>query len=194
MKKIKPFIHMLFASALSAFPALASAAEEGGHGEEITFVGDWLPRLVNFAIIAGGLVYLLRKPVRDFFKNRTAEIARSIEESREARERAAQALAEMERKMKELDAETARMLEDARSRGEKDKQALIEEGRKVAQDVQVQVKQGVDIEIQKAKTALAAEAALLSLDLAEGRIKEKIGQTDHERIVKEYIAKVGGRG
>ena len=51
---------------------------------------------------------------------------------------------------------------------EKDKQALIEEGRKVAQDVQAQVKQGIDIELQKAKTTLAAEASLLSLDLAEG--------------------------
>ena len=68
------------------------------------------------------------------------------------------------------------------------------EGRKVAQDVQAQVKQGIDIELQKAKTTLATEASLLSLDLAEGMIKEKIGAKDHERMVKEYIANVGGRG
>jgi F0F1-type ATP synthase membrane subunit b/b' len=58
----------------------------------------------------------------------------------------------------------------------------------------VQVKQGIDIELQKARTSLAVEASLLSLELAEGRIKEKISTTDHERIVKEYISKVGGRG
>ncbi len=193
MKKIKLFIHMLFAPALFALPALASAAEEGGH-EGLTFVGDWLPRLVNFAIIAAVLVYFGRKPIRDFFKARTAEIARSIEESRQARERAAQALAEMERKMKDLEGETARMLDDARSRGEKDKQTLVEEGKKVAADVQAQVKASIDIEVQKARTALAVEAALLSIDLAEGKIKEKIDSKDHERIVKEYISKVGGKG
>ena len=160
---------MVFVSA-----ALASEAEEGAH-EAITFMGDWLPRLVNFAIIAGVVVYFMQKPARDFFKNRTAEIAKSLQESKEARERAVAALSEMERKLKDLEAETARMVADAQSRSEKDKQALIEEGRKVAQDVQVQVKQGIDIELQKAKTMLAAEASLLSLDLAEGMLKEKIG-------------------
>jgi len=115
-------------------------------------------------------------------------------ESKEARERAVAALIELERKIKDFEAETGRMVAEAQARGEKDKQALIEEGKKVAVEVQVQVKQGIDIEVQKARTALAAEAALLSLDLAEGRIKEKINSQDHERIVKEYITKVGGKG
>lgn len=182
------------ALALLTFAAVAPAAEEGGHGNEITFVGDWLPRLFNFAVIAFVIVYFMRKPTRDFFKNRSAEIAKSIEESRQARERAAHALAEMERKMKDLEAETGRMVEEANARGEKDKAALIEEGKKVASDVQVQVKESINIELQKARTSLAAEAALLSIDLAEGTIKEKITKQDHERIVKDYISKVGGKG
>jgi F0F1-type ATP synthase membrane subunit b/b' len=61
-------------------------------------------------------------------------------------------------------------------------------------DIDAQVKQGVDLEVQKAKTALQAEASMLAVDLAEKSIKEKIGPQDHERIVKEYITKVGGRG
>jgi len=191
MKKIMPLFAALF-TILLVSAARASEAEEGAH-EAITFMGDWLPRLVNFAVIAGVVVYFMRKPARDFFKNRSAEIAKALQDSKEARERAVVALAEMESKIKDLEAETARMVADAQSRSEKDKLALIEEGRKVAQDVQVQVKQGIDIELQKAKTTLAAEAALLSLDLAEGMVKEKIGSQDQERIVKEYITKVGGR-
>ena len=99
-----------------------------------------------------------------------------------------------EAKIKELEAETARMVVDAKERGEKDRQALIEEGRKVAAEVQAQVKQGIDIEVQKAKASLAVEASLLSVDLAEGKIKKTISPQDHERIVKEYISKVGGKG
>ena len=183
----------LFFPLLLISVASASEAAEGAH-EAITFMGDWLPRLVNFAIIAGVVVYFMRKPAQDFFKNRSAEIAKALQESKEARERAVAALGDMERKIKDLEAETARMVADAQSRSEKDKLALIEEGRKVAQDVQLQVKQGIDIELQKAKTTLAAEAALLSLDLAEGMVKQKIDGKDHERIVKEYISNVGGRG
>jgi F-type H+-transporting ATPase subunit b len=175
--------------------AAAVFASEGGHGaEEYTFMGDWLPRLVNFAIIVGALVYFLRKPVRDMFKNRTAEIAKAMEESRDARERAVAALAEMERKAREMDAETRAMIADAQVRGEKDKQALIEEGRNIVRDIQAQVKIGADIEVQKAKADLAIEASRLAVDLAEGKIKDTLTSQDHERIVKDYITSVGGRG
>lgn len=196
MKSLKQIISAATCAAGQLLFVASSFAEEAGHGghEEITFMGDWLPRLVNFAVIAAVVIYFMRKPVADFFKNRSAEIEKAMQESKEARERAVAALAEMDRKIKDLEAETGRMVAEAQARGEKDKLALIDEGRKVAADVQEQVKQGIDIEVQKAKTVLAVEAALLSLDLAEGRIKEKISGQDHERIVKEYIGKVGGKG
>jgi F-type H+-transporting ATPase subunit b len=86
------------------------------------------------------------------------------------------------------------MIAEAQARGEKDKQALLEEGKKVVRDIQEQIKTGTDVELQKAKAELAAEAAILAVDLAEGKVKDKINAQDHERIVKEYITKVGGRG
>jgi F-type H+-transporting ATPase subunit b len=185
-------MQLLSAAAVILMNAVAAVASEAGGHEEITFMGDWLPRLVNFAIIAGVVVYFTRKPIRDFFANRSSEIARAMQESREARDRATAALAEMERKVKDLETETNRLIEDARARGEKDKQALVEEGRKMVTDIEAQVKQGVELEVQKARTSLQAEASSLAVDLAEKSIKEKIGPKDHERIVKEYITKVGG--
>jgi len=182
------------AASIIGVAVAATAFASGGGNVEYTFMGDWLPRLVNFAILVGALFYFLRKPVRDMFKNRTAEIAKAMEESREARERAFAALAEMERKAREMDAETRTLIADAQVRGEKDKQALMEEGRKIVRDIQEQVKIGVDIEVQKAKADLATEASRLAVDLAEGKIKDTITSQDHERIVKDYIASVGGRG
>ncbi len=194
MKKLMSILSAVFAVLISSAVYASEAAEaEGGH-EAITFMGDWFPRLVNFAIIAGVVVYFTRKPIRDFFKNRSLEIAKAIQESKEARERAVAALAEMEHKVKDLEAEMNRLIEDARARGEKDKQAIIEEGKKMVSDIDAQVKQGVEVEVQKAVTSLQAEAASLAVDLAEKNIREKIGPKDHERIVKEYITKVGGRG
>ncbi|MDH4163483.1 MAG: ATP synthase F0 subunit B [Nitrospirota bacterium] len=171
----------------------APASSGGGGNAEITFWGDWFPRLVNFAIISIVLVYFLRKPTRDFFKNRTIEIQNSIKQSQEAREQAMKALADMERKVRETEAEARSLVADAQARGEKDKQALVEEGKRLAKDIQEQVKVGIELEVQKAKADLAMEAALLSVELAEGTIKKTISKQDHERIVKEYISKVGGR-
>jgi F-type H+-transporting ATPase subunit b len=193
LKKIIAAAAALAAPCLFAAIAIAEEAAEGGH-ETYTFLGDWLPRLVNFAIIAGVLFYFLRKPTRDFFRNRSEEIAKALRESQEARDKAVAALAEMERKVRELEADTRALIADAQARGEKDKAALLEEGKKVSKDVQDQVKAGIEIEVQKAKADLAVEAAVLAVDLAEGKIKSTIGKQDHERIVKDYISKVGGRG
>jgi F-type H+-transporting ATPase subunit b len=182
-------------SILGVVIAATASASEAAHGaEEYTFMADWLPLLVNFAIIVGLLIYFLRKPVRDMFRNRSESIAKAMEESREARERAVAALADMERKAREMETETRAMIADAQARGEKDRQALIDEGKKIVKDIQEQIKTGTDVEVQKAKAELAAEAAILAVDLAEGAIKSTIGKQDHERIVKEYITNVGGRG
>jgi len=193
-KHISAFFSLAILVVLASVAFAEEAAHGGGHSTEITFWGDWFPRLVNFAIISIILVYFLRKPTRDFFKNRTLEIEQAMRESQAARERAVAALTEMERKVKDVEAETARMIAESRERGEKDKVALIEEGKKLVVEIQAQVKTGIEIELQKAKTELAVEASVLSVDLAEGKLKGAINKQDHERIVKEYIASVGGRG
>jgi F-type H+-transporting ATPase subunit b len=187
-----PFIALFFC-ALYALTAFAEGAGHGNH-EQITFLGDWLPRLINFAVIAVAVYFLARTPVRDFFKNRSVEIARAMQESQEARERAMTDLAEMERKIRDLEVEINKMIADAQARGEKDQSALQEEGKKMVQDIQHQVKQSIDVEVRKAKSSLATEAALLSLDLAEGSIKKNISSKDHTQIIKEYISNVGGKG
>ena len=191
---MRKYIPVFFGVLCTLVAAIAFAEEGAGHEESFTFMKDWLPRLINFGIIAIVVVYFMRTPIRDFFKNRSVEIAKAMQESKEAKERAVAALQEMESKIKDLEAETGRMVAEAQARGEKDKQALIEEGKKMMLEIQDQVKQGVNVEVQKAKAELAIEAALLSIDLAEGKIKEKISGQDHERIVKEYISKVGGKG
>ncbi len=172
--------------------AFAGEASSGAH-EQTSFMADWFPRIVNFAILAAVVVYCLKKPIRQFFKNRSAEIAKAMQESQAARERTLAELAEMEQKMKALEIETERMISEAKGRGEKDKVELVEEGKKLVRDIQSQVQQGIEIEVRKAKNALAVEASLLSIDLAEGRIKDKISSKDHDRIVKEYISEVGGK-
>ncbi len=51
LKKIEPFLYGLSGVLIAS---LAFAEEGAGHGgeEAITFMGDWLPRFFNFAIIA----------------------------------------------------------------------------------------------------------------------------------------------
>jgi hypothetical protein len=52
LKKIIATVSCLAGNLMIAAIAFAQEAEHGGHEEAMTFMGDWLPRLVNFAIIA----------------------------------------------------------------------------------------------------------------------------------------------
>jgi F-type H+-transporting ATPase subunit b len=101
-----------------AVPALLLASGHGegsNHYEMITGrSSDFIPRIFNFLIFAGLLYYLIAEPVRDFFRGRREQIAAQLkeiesrlQEAKEARKAAEQALAESEKKAKEI-------LEDAK--------------------------------------------------------------------------------
>ncbi|WP_456427778.1 F0F1 ATP synthase subunit B family protein [Nitratifractor sp.] len=120
-------------------PALLAA---GGHGEEagqyLAITGretDFVPRLFNFLVFAGLLYYLIADPVRNFFKGRREEIAskleeieRRLQEAKEARKAAEQALAESEKKaeeiLKEAEKEAELLAQRYREIGERELDAL----------------------------------------------------------------------
>jgi F-type H+-transporting ATPase subunit b len=122
-----------------AVPALLLAAGHGegaSHYEAITGrSSDFVPRIFNFLIFAGLLYYLIAEPVREFFKGRREKIAaqlREIEsrlqEAKEARKAAEQALAESEKKAKEIledaEKETTLLSERYRELGARELEAM----------------------------------------------------------------------
>jgi len=73
---------------LLVVPAILLASGTGS-GEETRYFmqtgreSDFMPRLFNFVIFAGLLVYLLTNPIKDFFKGRSADIAKQLNEIEE---------------------------------------------------------------------------------------------------------------
>ena len=67
------------AGVLSLLLAGAARAADGGD----TGMTDLLYRLLNFALLAGVLIYFARTPVRDFFAARRASIETQLSEAAE---------------------------------------------------------------------------------------------------------------
>ena len=61
LSKIGVLVSCLAGNLMFAAIAFAEEAAHGGHEETMTFMGDWLPRLVNFAIIASVVVLFSRE-------------------------------------------------------------------------------------------------------------------------------------
>ncbi len=149
-----------------------------------------IARLVNFAILAGVLVYYLRAPIARYVAQRSTEIRANLVKAAETREAAAAQLAEIERKMKALPAEIealkARGAEEIRAEEARIREAAEHERRRLLE----QARREIDLHLRAAERDLIKRAADLTVDLATDRIKQTITDQDQQRLVERYLAQV----
>lgn len=168
-----------------------SAFAIGGGGGETHFTWkDWLWPIVNFAILLFVLVKFGRKPIKEFFENRTRMIEQSLKDAREAKELAQKTLNEVKARLGNTDQEIEKIVEAARKSGEKEKEAIVTEGERLKVKILEQAKSNIDFELQKAKETIKADAALMALEIAETRIKDKLGQKEQKALIDDYITRL----
>jgi len=151
---------------------------------------DFWYRVLNFVLMAGILVFVARKPIREFFAKRTQTIATTLTELEAKKKDAEKAYQEYKQRLAELDKETARILEEYRAQGEAEKAKIIAAAEKSAADIRAQADRAIQQEIAGATLALKREVAELSVAAAEKVLKERIGKEDHLRLVKDFTTKV----
>jgi F-type H+-transporting ATPase subunit b len=175
------------APAEGAHAADASHDAEAAHDE-----GIWptIARLFNFAVLLGGLIYLLRSPLAQHLASRTQQIRGGLEAARETTATATAQLAEIDRRLQELPAE----LEELRARGieeiaaeERRIQAKAEAERKRLID---EMQRDVDVRVRVARKGLAEHAADLAVGLAAARVRQTITDADQARLIDRYAAEV----
>jgi len=151
--------------------------------------------ILNFAIVAGFIVWAARKNLPTIFKNRTASIQKSIEEARRASEDANQRLANIESRLGKLGDEIAQM------RANSDKEAVAEEERikNAAIDDAKRIVASAEQEIATAAKAARRELTSYAADLAVTLASKQIhvdGPTDEvllRRFRKDLANEGGGK-
>ncbi len=171
--------------ALSAPPEEGEASAEGeGHGHEAIY------RWINFALLAGGLFLVLRKPVAAFFSERSASIRKGLEEGRNALEASQAQLKAVEEKLQHLGAEIAEFkLAAAREMGEERermRQAAAQESQKLLQAAQSQM----DNASRAAQLELKLYASRLAVELAEELIRQRLDDAARQRLVSQFLARL----
>jgi F-type H+-transporting ATPase subunit b len=174
----------LFAPALPNFhPLLLS-------GSFWTSPGGF-PKLVNLVIFLTVLYLLLRKPTREFFRQRLASV-------RETLDRAAREKQEATAKMAELDARLNRLDVDLRDIGaQSDREAAAERARmdaEVKRDVE-KIREMAAREVEAAKLVALADlrafTATTAVDLAEQMIRREMTPADDAKLVARVGEEMG---
>jgi len=131
----------------------------------------WLAVVINFAIIAFGVVYLSRLHLPTMFRDRTESIRKAMDEAKAASDDAKTRLAAIESRLSRLDSDIAAM----RSRAEQDGAAEEARIRAAAEDDKQKIveaaAQEIDVAAKSARRELAAYAADLAVNLARQRIQ-----------------------
>ncbi|NOY39660.1 MAG: F0F1 ATP synthase subunit B [Nitrospirae bacterium] len=180
---------MVFILLLSHAAAVFAMEGEGAGGSDWK---SWLWKIVNFAILLFILLKFLSKPMKDYFKQRTELIEKSLSEAREAKELAQKALKEVEEKLKLKDQEIERIIESAKQSGQAEHDSLIEQGREMSDKIRAQARTNIEMELKNAKASLRAEASGLALKLAEKRLREKLTEEEQLRLLEESIKRLEG--
>jgi F-type H+-transporting ATPase subunit b len=175
----------------------AAAAQAGEHGEPAAAGGHeegWVwplaARLINFAVLAGTLVYFLRKPFADYLKNRGEQIRRDLMDAQELRRTAEAQLAALDAKLKALPGEIEALrrqgAEEIAAEGARIRAAAAAERDRLLE----QARREIDVQVRIAKQELRREAAELAVGVAAERIKQGLTPETHLRLVDRYADQV----
>lgn len=174
-------------TAVGKEPAGASATHEPSQHDGGESVWGTVGRVVNFAILAGTLVYFLRSPFAKHLADRSAQLRRDLVEAADMRKSAAEQLEEIDRRIAALPGELDLLkkrgaseiaAEDARIRqtAESERQRLLEQARRE-----------IDLHVRVAKQVLLNDAADLAVAAASERIRRTITQEDQSRLLDRYL-------
>ncbi len=174
-------------------PAIALASGGGGehHVDSGVLIKDFAYRCFNFALMVGLLVYFVRKPLRNGLRSRREEIEKTLADAEEAKLAAEAKYREYSEKLEKATEEIAEISAAIRREGELERNKILEHAKEMAGKIVEEADAKAANAVAKAKAELREEAAHLAVELAEEQIKKDFGADDQQRLVSEYMQKVG---
>ena len=182
----------ILAMMLVAAPMTALAA--GGGGEGGGGGSHWVAtdtyKVMNFAVLAIALFFILKKPVSQALNGRIEGIREQLEEL-EAKKSATEAeLATYSEKLTKLEAEAQDIVAEYIKQGEAAKARILKEAEATAERMEAQAKKNIEHEFLQAKEQLKREIVDEAMAKAEAKISAAISAEDQSQLVDEYLQKV----
>lgn len=182
-------VSILFVLLLAAVGA--NAAEEGGNAatERATEIFKW----INFAIVAGVIVWVFGKKLPPVFRKKAEAISSAIANATNAKAAADRQLREAENKLTNLQKEVAEL----RAFAERESAAEVERLRAATQSDAQKIAAAAKAEIEAAERAarleLKALAANLAVDGAETLLVKQLTPKAQESLISDFVKSLEGR-
>jgi F-type H+-transporting ATPase subunit b len=170
---------------------LSAPAEEAGPASQQS--AENLFKWINFALVAGVIVWLSLKKGPGFFGRRADAISSHIQKSTEAKNQAEQQLRDAETKLQNLEKEVA----DLRASAQRESTAEAERLRNLTVTDQQKIADAGKAEVAAAERAarleLKAFAASLAVSGAESLLQKQLTPAAQEQLINNFVKTLEGR-
>jgi F0F1-type ATP synthase membrane subunit b/b' len=141
----------------------------------------------NFAILAIGLGYLIRKNVPPMFQKQSDDIQGALAEAAKIKQEAAAYAAGIEARLANLQSEIQQLRENAHSEMTAESERMRRETEQHAQRIREQSVQEIELMTRAAKAELRKYAAELAIGLAEQHIRFRMTPATQDQLVNGFL-------
>jgi len=149
----------------------------------------WLSIILNFAVIAGVIIWAGRKYLPGLFRDRTAAIQKAMREAQQASAEARRKLAEIEARLQKIDVEIATMRAAAEKEGAAEEARIQAAAEHDARKIVASAEQEIAAAAKAARRQLTAHAADLAVGLAEKQIR--VDSATDQVLVRNFAGQLG---
>lgn len=160
-------------------------------GKEYGNLGAFLVQLLNFAIYAGALFFLLKGALSAMFKSRKEELETMLAQAERDKAEGEAQMKEMEAKMAGLEGELAGILAKAETDAEAEKQRVLEAARTEAAQILAQAQAEIGFQKRQAEQELRALVAELAVEGAAKRLEAKLAGPESAKAIDRAIQQIG---
>jgi len=149
----------------------------------------WLAVVLNFAVIAGAIIWAGRKYLPGLFRDRTAAIQRAMQEAQKASDEARRKLAEIEQRLEKLDVEIGMMRDAAEKEGRAEAARIQSAAQEDARKIVAAAEQEIAAVAKAARRQLTRHAADLAVGLAQKQIR--VEPSTDQALVRTFASELG---
>jgi len=151
-----------------------------------------IANVINVAVLAGFLAFLLYKPVRNILHKRTTKIQGQLTMAEEELEKATELRRKYEQRMEEVEREREEILGEARKVAADSSRRLLAEAKKEADTVRERAAANVEMEWERAENDMRTAIIDVSAVMAEKFVSLAINKETHDRLFDETISDLEG--
>lgn len=163
-----------------------STEESSGHSHEIF-------KVINFLLLAVGLVFVARKPLGEFFTQRSATIRKALDEGRAALEASQAQLRSVEERLACLEREIADFRVSARREMEMERERLRRATAAEAEKILELARSQMEAAMRAARLELKTYASQRAVELAGEIIRQRLDDTTRARLFGGFLQGLGER-